>query len=411
MKIKNAALFLIISAALWVIAGVYQLMFMYKLFESFTQHWEDFVISVLLLCVPVVYIGWSITFFDPGRKQTSKGAVFLAVITGIWTGIELYYRVTGAAQLHELYYERNPVFLYVVVNLRSLVPLLMFIASVLWTTGKPGNIRKGAVFLMAGALLWLFSMMGERMELLFTNQWRYILKEGRFRDIFLVSKLLYPVALFVLGIALVKHPAPENVIGESLEDEGEDRNVILTVLDWFITFLWVSVPFAGIILLIIWGINPKNKPRKTWALNTLLWTILAWALNIFIYLPALRILRPGTSYYYIALIVWIMLAIVTGILLYAHIMEKRERIFEEEEEDYYPVSVKKWMFYTFMVGVPIIGIICLVSWAVDHTNQLRRNWALARLLWLGVMVIFIFYLYTTMVEIKWLNSQRLYFQF
>lgn len=50
-----------------------------------------------------------------------------------------------------------------------------------------------------------------------------------------------------------------------------------------------------------------------------------------------------------------------------------------------PVSVGQWMWTMLAVGIPIIGFILLVYWALSsETPPSKSNWAKATLIWMVI---------------------------
>jgi hypothetical protein len=59
-------------------------------------------------------------------------------------------------------------------------------------------------------------------------------------------------------------------------------------------------------------------------------------------------------------------------------------------------SVGDWIGRYLLTAIPVIGFFILIFWAIDGNNKLRRNWAIATIIWVVLVLIsisFIFYLY------------------
>ena len=50
-------------------------------------------------------------------------------------------------------------------------------------------------------------------------------------------------------------------------------------------------------------------------------------------------------------------------------------------------SVGDWILQYLVAAIPVIGFIILIVWALDDTNKLRKNWAIATLIWLVIIIL------------------------
>jgi len=57
------------------------------------------------------------------------------------------------------------------------------------------------------------------------------------------------------------------------------------------------------------------------------------------------------------------------------------------------ISIKTWLLYLFILGIPFVNIIVLIVWAFDNYNVARSNFAKASLIMgaIGFVLMFIFY--------------------
>jgi predicted nucleic acid-binding Zn ribbon protein len=52
------------------------------------------------------------------------------------------------------------------------------------------------------------------------------------------------------------------------------------------------------------------------------------------------------------------------------------------------VSVKDWIINLLILSIPVVGLIFAVIWANDDKNILRKNWASAMLIYMGILFLF-----------------------
>ena len=52
------------------------------------------------------------------------------------------------------------------------------------------------------------------------------------------------------------------------------------------------------------------------------------------------------------------------------------------------VSVKDWVINLLILSIPIVGLIFAIIWANDDKNILRKNWASAMLIYMGILFLF-----------------------
>lgn len=56
-------------------------------------------------------------------------------------------------------------------------------------------------------------------------------------------------------------------------------------------------------------------------------------------------------------------------------------------------SVRDWLINFLVMLIPVAGIIFAVIWANDDTNKIRKNWAIASLIWTGIMLVLLIIVY------------------
>ena len=53
-------------------------------------------------------------------------------------------------------------------------------------------------------------------------------------------------------------------------------------------------------------------------------------------------------------------------------------------------SIGQWMLYILVAGIPLVGFIMLIVWMLDKTNEARKNWASAMLIWMLIAYVLVF---------------------
>ena len=57
-------------------------------------------------------------------------------------------------------------------------------------------------------------------------------------------------------------------------------------------------------------------------------------------------------------------------------------------------TVGDWIINFLLLIIPIIGLIFLIIWANDDTNLVRKNWAVATLIWMAILFVLILIFYS-----------------
>jgi len=105
-------------------------------------------------------------------------------------------------------------------------------------------------------------------------------------DVLLISNMLIitPISFLLSSIALMNiDPISNTEIQEDIISSN-DGIQNLSVGDWVINFLITIIPLVGLIFIIIWANDDKNKIRKNWAKAILIWGGIVFLLSIFLYL-------------------------------------------------------------------------------------------------------------------------------
>lgn len=155
------------------------------------------------------------------------------------------------------------------------------------------KLKDALILLMISSIFWilrdLYFIFGY-----FTSLWRY------FNLILHTLSIIIPISLIVLAISLRKflevqrpqNELPQNKLSQNELPQNElsqnelpqnESIKIPSVGDWLGDFLIIAIPFIGIIFLIIWANDDKNKLRKNWAIAFLIWTVIVYILLIVIF--------------------------------------------------------------------------------------------------------------------------------
>ena len=61
------------------------------------------------------------------------------------------------------------------------------------------------------------------------------------------------------------------------------------------------------------------------------------------------------------------------------------------------MTVGDWLLNFFINSIPIIGLVFLVIWANDESNKVKKNWAIATLIWMVITVVLVLSLYLIII--------------
>ncbi len=59
------------------------------------------------------------------------------------------------------------------------------------------------------------------------------------------------------------------------------------------------------------------------------------------------------------------------------------------------LSVGDWLVSFLIAIIPLVGFIFIIIWANDDKNKIRKNWAVASLIWTGIIFVLSIFLYAT----------------
>jgi hypothetical protein len=60
-------------------------------------------------------------------------------------------------------------------------------------------------------------------------------------------------------------------------------------------------------------------------------------------------------------------------------------------------SIGSWIVNFLISIIPIIGFIFIIIWANDDNNKIRKNWAIASLIWYGIIFILSIMFYSIII--------------
>lgn len=157
------------------------------------------------------------------------------------------------------------------------------------------KIKTAAVFLMASSIFWiLYDLYWTYMR--FTEHWE-IYKENLVSVILSTSMIIVPISLLLLAISLLTDKIGLNNNEANIASSGgsatgseassspvERAHEVPSVGDWISNFLVSAIPVVGLIFMIIWANNDTITIRRNWAIASLIWAGIMFAIIIFIYL-------------------------------------------------------------------------------------------------------------------------------
>ena len=66
------------------------------------------------------------------------------------------------------------------------------------------------------------------------------------------------------------------------------------------------------------------------------------------------------------------------------------------------IAIGDWLINFLIAAIPLVGLVFMIIWANDEKNSLRKNWAMANLIWTGIMtlvfLLFYFVVFATIIN-------------
>jgi len=136
------------------------------------------------------------------------------------------------------------------------------------------------IFLMISSIFWIIvNIRGGILSI--TDNWDYY-KEHLID--FSIDRffIIVPISFLILSITLVQNKERQTTNKDELLSPQSDVQII-SIGEWLVNFLITIIPLVGLIFIIIWSNDDKNKIRKNWAVASLIWTGIIFVLSIFLY--------------------------------------------------------------------------------------------------------------------------------
>lgn len=401
------ALFLIIGSFIWMVYDLSGIIFRHVEYGKY-EKWPQLILSVVFLSIPLVFIALGFTYLKRAEALRKKVAVAGTVIHLLWLGAMLYFSISG---FETRFYSSEPL-KYILVQTFYIHVILLLIFWIMLSLGKT---RNAAGWLLAAGLTLAFNI---GFQQIFENLGsRYKLQGGvllTIHEIMGYLSVIFPVSLAAFAIWLLKsetgastifkQESPQLAPAEEMLDLDLPAKKVETrvpveshpvprVIDWLSDFLMLLIPVFGFVFLLWRGLNKKDRYRRNWALASLLWSTLGLGVYLFLYYPVLEYVDRDGLIFLIAASVIVALLIFWGLAL----GKVRNDDFDDHvSEDTVP-SPLTWTGWTLVAGLPLVGLIMLIVWLVDDENAARRNWAAAKLIYLGVVLMFYLYFYKSFV--------------
>lgn len=408
MKTKNTAVFLIIAAIISMIRTLSTLIS--GLLPGLPDYnWYDYLSILGGLMAPMGMVLLAYAYLNPRFQQARAAAILILIGSSTWIIFTLYYNF--------LYFS-TPIFqfepLLVVIRYLNLIfPVSMIIFAVSLLNNKPYALKRAAYWLFAGSLVLLFSYSISQLTLYYNFGLKIYDKPWQSVTAALgVISLVYPLAILIFSIRLIRDASvpllPETAASFTFSDpdtldnpEPEVQNVpdevtgYPVVIDWLCDFLLTMIPVVGLVFLIWRGQNKADRTRRNWAIASLFWTAISLLiLLLFFYgvVPYFGQISPVGP----VILCIIALVLISGFLL-TQKMNNDDFDYPFEQPD--APTVGQFFGWMFILSLPVAGFICLIIWATDTQNQVRRQWALAGLIRMGIVVVYYLYLYQIFREI------------
>ncbi len=142
--------------------------------------------------------------------------------------------------------------------------------------------KNAGIFLLIASIYWILT------ELYWTTQ-RFVGESANYwrdhigQNIIYTFQIIVPISLLILAINLIS--TKTDYIKEEIIEPMEKNNIThnMSVGDWLVNFLITIIPLVGLIFIIIWANDDKNKIRKNWAVASLIWMGIIFVLSLFLY--------------------------------------------------------------------------------------------------------------------------------
>lgn|GEM_PF-4984610 len=403
MKLKTAVLLLVIGGCFMALADIMS-------YASFliTRPKAKFEISDLAyrlahLATVVGFILWGLTYLKKKTVTATRGASLLITIgAGIWLLSTAYFYVKAYGDFYRMMnYE------YILYNLiELLLPVTIFLFG-LSLAGQKQRIKRAAWWLAIGGLMYFFMVFFSRVVVIAAgglsgmNGWRTM------ANWLGLGAMLFPLGIALLGTLLPDRDTAETdpeVTDDLLENSADLLDVTIPVIKpvsaktdepenrirwWLATFLLASIPVVGTGFLLYWSISRQQVRRGSWAAaNMVIMTFSSIVITLW-YSSLVTEFVPALS---LGVVLIIVIAVMATLAIIATTFNHRnqENLAPGIDDD--SPTISEWIGYLLLLLIPLVGLICLIVWASSSENAYRQKWAIARLIWGGVMLLYYFFL-------------------
>lgn len=398
MLSKNIRIFLIITASYSLLIRLITEVYNYFAYDYYRDSLESILWFIVYLSMPIV---WGIIGFSLQKETTNNKAIALAL--SILGGLSI---VLLLISIYRLFFGENTTpNTSLIENLFKIgVSLFFFLGQLLLGIALYGNqlqrIKKACVWMLLGLTLAIISDCSNILVRIFGYG---IGEVGSMQFVYEIASVLESL-LYISMIVFVSNLYLSIHKNEKQEDNSlfSSSTIIPNPVNWLGNYSLASIPFIGTILILIWSFNDADKIRRNWAISTFLASIIVIALNLWFFTSVVGLFEWGSEVLFIGLMTLFLFIILGSVLIYRF---NQQQPFEDlSEEEHENPSIQIWLANFLIVAIPLIGLICLIIWAVDNKNPIIRNWAIARLIWLGISIVATFYLYLSINEIQRIES-------
>lgn len=427
MLSKKASLLLLIGIFTWLLNFIVLEIAYAVVYDAYRNTLLSWTFTAICILVPVSFIPLAVIGLKRNFQGVRNSGIFIAVVNGLWLAYLLYSNIDFLSRPNQYDMQNPPSMLFYFA--REWIALLPSISGLLFGIALAGSKTKrrkrAAVWLVAGGLVYFSSHLGFCLQSCILHITSSSEPESWWMTAGLICtliKLLYPVGLIAAGISFLKNaPAADLPDTDLLDTPAEElpapQPATPRVVDWFESYLLSGIPILGPIFLFIWGIDHSKRIRRNWALTYFMAGVARALLNLIFVVPYFIFPDSGRmpgigidegDYLTFAWTLIFLLILACSTMLIVHFIYKPDR--QQDPGDPNP-SIADWVSNFLILAVPVVGLICLIVWAIDNRNEIVRRWAIARLLWGAVMLGFSFYLFVWMMEVIRIKSQLTFFQF
>lgn len=249
------------------------------------------------------------------------------------------------------------------------------------------KIKTSAIILTVASGLVLLSFFIKTLNLFNNMEYYYDLSS------FSSFSILIPIALLIFGISLFRK--------EKLNTSGiiltiASGLVLLSTIIDFRNNLTLTVLFDLLIpiALLTLGTSLINNKKNTTIGIVLLISSALFFMSIFVNFQMFGLNPFGNPISLLIPISFLLLGIsfLKNKSNNYELNEESEILSKEENQPNIPIG--NWLVIFLITIIPLVGIIFMCIWASDEKNKVRKNYAIASLIWWGITIIFTLFLFT-----------------